>query len=245
METIRAPARWRRLLAGFVMVFAVFQGVATALGSSRGEYGLIVAGVVVAMTIGVELGLFEAGLRDAVRGLGLGAPRRRGLIAGLVAGTLVVLVPIAGAHVAGIRLSVLPNWAVLAAGVFAQAGIAEETLFRGYLFGHLRVGRSFWRAAGVSMLPFVLVHVWLFVTMPWTIALASVILAVVVSFPLAHLFELGGGTIWAPAIVHAAVQAVAKLAVPQDGGEVLFPLAVMASSALIPMAAFLVGRDRL
>jgi membrane protease YdiL (CAAX protease family) len=44
--------------------------------------------------------------------------------------------------------------------------VAEEVLFRGYLFGHLRRGRSFWRAAVLSMLPFVCVHLLLFFTMP-------------------------------------------------------------------------------
>jgi hypothetical protein len=38
--------------------------------------------------------------------------------------------------------------------------------------------------------------------MSWPVALAAVGLAVVLSFPLAYLFELGGRTIWAPAILH-------------------------------------------
>ena len=50
-------------------------------------------------------------------------------------------------------------------GLFAQAGIAEELLFRGYLFGHLREGRSFWRAALLSMPPFLAVHLLLFFQM--------------------------------------------------------------------------------
>ena len=242
MQTVRTPERWRRLLTGFVMVFAVFQALATSLGSTRGESGLVVALVVVAMTIGVELGLFEVGVRDAVRGLGLGAPRWRGVIVGAVISVLLMLAPVAFAFSSGMRLTLLPDWALLCVGIFAQAGIAEETLFRGYLFGRLRAGRSFWRAAAVSMLPFVLVHLWYFVTMAWPIALASVLLSVVISFPLAHLFELGGRTIWAPALVHFAVQAIAKLAVPPESGAVVFPLAVMASSAVVPLLALLVKR---
>jgi len=79
-------------------------------------------------------------------------------------------------------------------------------LFRGYLFGHVREGRPFWRAATVSCAPFVAVHLFMFLTLPWPIALASVLLAAILSFPLAYLFELGGRTIWAPAFLHFIVQ---------------------------------------
>jgi membrane protease YdiL (CAAX protease family) len=73
----------------------------------------------------------------------------------------------------GLAPAFYPGWISLLPGLFAQAGIAEEVLFRGYLFGHIRVGRTFWRAAAVSMLPFVTVHLVLFFSMPWSIALAS------------------------------------------------------------------------
>ena len=52
------------------------------------------------------------------------------------------------------------------------------------------------------MLPFVAVHLLMFFTMPWPVAgLASLLLAVVISFPMAHLYELGNATIWAPALL--------------------------------------------
>ena len=70
----------------------------------------------------------------------------------------------------GMTPAFYPGWISLLPGLFAQAGIAEEVLFRGYLFGHVRVGRTFWRAAAVSMLPFVSVHLILFFSMPWPIA---------------------------------------------------------------------------
>ena len=123
--------------------------------------------------------------------------------------------------------------------MFAQAGIAEEVLFRAYLFGQIRAGRILRRAAGLSMLPFVAVHLILFFSMAWPIALASVLLAVVISFPLAYLFELGGGTIWAPAFLHFVVQATVKVVVFPDGAE-SFALAWMAASALVPLLVFTV-----
>jgi membrane protease YdiL (CAAX protease family) len=55
-------------------------------------------------------------------------------------------------------LAARDGWPLLLPGLFAQGGIAEECLFRGYLFGHLRRERSFWRAAWLSVPPFVAVH---------------------------------------------------------------------------------------
>ena len=41
-------------------------------------------------------------------------------------------------------MSFFPGWWWLLPGLFAQGGIAQEVLFRGYLFGRIRRGRSFW-----------------------------------------------------------------------------------------------------
>ena len=110
---------------------------------------------------------------------------------------------------------------------------------RGRRSGHIRVGRTFWRAAALSMLPFVSAHLVLFVSMPWPIAMASVLLAVGISFPLAYAFELGGDTIWAPALLHFVIQATVKVLVFSQGAE-SFALAWMAASALVPLLVFTV-----
>ncbi len=154
---------------------------------------------------------------------------------------LLFIVIYAFVQASGSRLSLFPSWWALLPGLFAQAGIAEETLFRGYLFGHLRVGRTFWRAASLSMLPFVGVHLVLFFTMPWPIALAALLLAVVLSFPFAHLFELGGATIWAPALLHFIIQATVKILVVSPDSAT-FPLVWMVASGLIPLLSLLVAR---
>ena len=75
--------------------------------------------------------------------------------------------------------------------------------------------------------------------MPWPVALAAIVLAIVLSFPLAHLFELGGDTIWPPALVHFVVQGAIK--VIDEPGELL-PVAWMAASAALPLLVFLVPR---
>jgi membrane protease YdiL (CAAX protease family) len=151
---------------------------------------------------------------------------------------LLVVIPIYAAALRGGLLAAHPGWLWLLPGLFAQSGIAEEALFRGYLFGRLRCGRSFWRAALLATVPFALVHLILFATMAWPVALAAVLLSIVLSFPLARLYELGGNTIWAPALLHFTVQGAIKvLEVP---GDTTLPLVWMAAAAVIPFLVFLV-----
>jgi len=144
----------------------------------------------------------------------------------------------------GTSAAVASDALLLAPGLFAQAGVAEEILFRGYLFGRLRRGRSFWRAAWLSMIPFVAVHLFLFFTMPWPLALAALLLYAVLSFPLAHLFELGGGTIWAPALLHFVIQGTVKVLIMSGPDSMLFPFVWMASSTMLPMLALAISRPQ-
>ena len=188
------------------VIFGLFHGLATALGSDRGEAGLLVAAVVVAALLAAEWLLFRHAPAEALLSLGFGWPAARGMLAALgVCAAMLTVIPIYAA-VRGASIVFYPLWLWLLPGLIAQAGIAEEALFRGYLFGRLRRGRCFWHAATLATAPFVVVHLILFATMPWPIALAAVLLSVILSFPLARLFEFGGNTIWAPALLHFTVQ---------------------------------------
>jgi membrane protease YdiL (CAAX protease family) len=236
------PSRthWLRLLSGLVAIFAVFQWIATALGSDRGQAGVIVALTVVAATLTAQRWLHGGTLLEAARSLGLGIPRLRGLAAACascaslaIAQTAVVLA--SGAEVTYDAMSV---W--LLPGLFAQAGVAEGTLFRGYLFGYVRRRFPFWRAWFVSMIPFVAVHLFLFLTMPWPVAMASVLLAATTSIPLSHLYELGGRTIWAPALLHFSIQSVPKIFIPADSARLTFPLTWMAVCGVLPLLVLLI-----
>ena len=226
-------------MVGLFLVFGLFHGSATILESDRGQRGILIGMLVVAATAAAERFLLRQQRAAAVRHLGLGRPRAKGIV--VAGGVTFLLLMVAFLFVRARELSpaFYPGWISLLPGLFAQGGIAEEVLFRGYLFGHIRVGRTFWRAAGLSMLPFVAVHLVLFFSMPWPIALASVLLAVVISFPLAYLFELGGDTIWAPAILHFVIQATVKVAVFPHGAE-SFALVWMAASAMVPLLVFTV-----
>lgn len=238
---VTTPAAWLRLVGGLALIFGLFQWSATTLQSDRGQAGLIVATLIVAATLSAEVVLFRRRLRDAARALGLGFPDGRGLIAAAAVSVLLLLVVPVFAYFSGTEASLTSGWLGSIPGLFAQAGIAEETLFRGWLFGHLRHGRSFRDAAVASMVPFVAVHLFLFFTMAWPIALAAVVLAAVLSFPLAYLFELGGRTIWAPAFLHFIIQSTVKLVILRDGGAA-FPIWWMLASAIVPQLVFLLPR---
>lgn len=74
--------------------------------------------------------------------------------------------------------------------------------------------------------------------MSWPVALAAVGLAVVLSFPLADLFELGGRTIWAPAILHFVAQGAIKVVAPPAEAGVVLPITWMAACAVVPLLAW-------
>jgi membrane protease YdiL (CAAX protease family) len=230
-----------RLVLSVGLVFGIFHFLALALGSDRGQYGLLVGAIVVVATIAAERLLFGTPPGHAVGALGLQRVGTRGILAALgVAAALLLVFPIYSAT-AGQRLEMYPGWAGLLPGLFAQGGIAEEVLFRGHLFRHVRPGRAFWPAVALAAIPFVIAHLILFTAMPWPLALASVLLSAVISPPLAYLFELGGGSVWGPAIVHFVVQGAIKVVVVTNGGPQL-PLIWMAASAVLPYLVFLIPR---
>ena len=239
---IRSTGSWARLVIGLAAVFVLFQSLASALGSDRGQAGIVVGAVVAAATLAIERTWFASTFHGAIRAVGLQTPTGSSLlVSGVTSGVLLLIVPIYVVGT-GARWTMESHWWERVPGLFAQAGIAEEVLFRGYLFGHVRRGRTFWRAASISMLPFVAVHLLMFFTMPWPIAVASLFLACVISFPMAHLFELGHGTIWAPALLHFVVQGAVKSIHIANDSPATFPLVWIAASALIPLLAFLVHR---
>ncbi len=231
---------WVPLLVGLAVVFALFHGLAHAAGSDRGQAGLLVAAAVILALLAVERTLFRVPPAAALKSLGLGRPAIMGLA--VAAGLSILLLAVIPGYAAlrGTSRAIYPGWMWLLPGLFAQAGIAEEALFRGYLFRRLRGGRTFWNAAGLAAVPFILVHLSMFATLPWPVALAAVLLSTIIAFPLAHLFELGGNTIWAPAVLHFTVQGAIKIM--EVPGDQALPLVWMIAAAVVPFGAFLVRR---
>ena len=120
------------------------------------------------------------------------------------------------ARIAGLELALRPNAAWLALGMLAQGGLAEEVLFRGFMYRHLRRSRTFWRAATLSAVPFTAAHVPLLWSLEPAVAVLALAMAIAWSFPLAWLFDRANGSIWPGAILHGVMQGAIKVLVDDD-----------------------------
>ena len=113
-DSIRHPSDWLRLLLGLILVFALFQWSAGALGSDRGQSGLIVGALVVASTIGVERILFGQpafSVRSFRNGLGLGRPRAGAWSSRARSCFCLWGAIVAFARVTGAAMTLVPGWA--------------------------------------------------------------------------------------------------------------------------------------
>jgi membrane protease YdiL (CAAX protease family) len=119
-------------------------------------------------------------------------------------------------RVTGVKLALQDNWVWILFGIITGIGIAEETLFRGYVFGFFREQFTFGKAATYSMLLFGAMHLLLLLWLPLSIAIAAILLAIIAAYPTAYLFEQGNRTIWASAIMHSAALATNLFVIPVE-----------------------------
>ncbi|OLP15391.1 hypothetical protein BST81_26640 [Leptolyngbya sp. 'hensonii'] len=227
-----------KIFAGFLCIWFVFDRTAQLTQSTLGERGILISIVVIAATFGVEKLIFKQTVLDALRSLSLGFPSLRTMLVAIFICVMLLAFYPAFSMVTGAKLTLRDNWIGVSLGLFAQAGIAEEVLFRGYLFEHLRRGRTFWHAALLSLLPFVAVHVLLFASLHWIIALASTLLAVATTFPLCYFYDLNRRTIWASALIHWIMQGAIKLVIVPNDFSLAISLSWMAMCATVPYIVF-------
>jgi membrane protease YdiL (CAAX protease family) len=228
-----------RILIGFLALWFVLDRSAAMLGSFSGEAGMIVCVTVLLMAVIVERILFGIGPPASLHALGFRRPERDAVrTTFFLCAALLAFYPLFSLGTT-LPLGLADGWPILLIGLFLQGGIAEEVVFRGYLFRHMRRGRSFWRAAFLAALPFIAVHLLLFATLDFPLALAALVVSVSLSFPLAWLFDRSGGSVWPPAILHFTVQGSIKLVTVPKASSMLVALAWMTFAALLPWLVFL------
>jgi hypothetical protein len=94
-----------------------------------------------------------------------------------------------------------------------RAGDRRNERHRGKRLADVRVKAFLQRA----LLIFAAQHLYIIVTTGWTVGLASVLLAALLAYPLAFVFDRGGNSIVGPAILHTSSNApVTVLAMPDD-----------------------------
>ncbi len=233
-----------RVAFTFVLLYLALDRLAAALGSTRGEWGLVVCAAVLALAVLAERWLAPARLRDVLRALGLGAPKRGALVAGAMSSALLLACLPLLARQTGVELVLREHAAWLALGMFAQGGVAEEALFRGFMYRHLRSTRRFWHAASLSALPFAAAHVPLFWSLDATVALLAIGVAIAWSFPLAWLFDRAGGSIWPGAILHSAIQGGIKVIADDGAAFQALAIAWVALGLAAPWVLFLLREPR-
>jgi membrane protease YdiL (CAAX protease family) len=190
----------------------------------------------VAATLAAHRLLFSQPLDKAVREVGFVRARTPMMIVVLLISLPMWLFVPLFAWTSGVRVALQPDWPVLLLGVVLLNGITEEVIHRGFVFGQVRRGHAFGAAAAISAIVFAAQHLYLILTAGWTVGAAAVLLAALVSFPLAFVFERGGNSIAGPAVLHTSSNApIMILAMPDD----FMPTVVLPHMAVVLVALYL------
>jgi membrane protease YdiL (CAAX protease family) len=230
------------ILLGTALGFLVFEaaGRLTA-GLGLAASMLLTAAVALVAVVAIEIGTSRTAPRQALSGLGFGRPAGRTLaVAALISVLFLVLLPLIS-WVTGAGFALTDDWPLVALGVLAMNGVAEEALYRGYLFRHLRRERSFRRAVALGMLVHAASHLPILATAGVAVWAAASVVALATFPPLGYLFERGRNTLWAPALVHAAIDAL-KLVITAETmaseGGLMATFVWMGLAVVLPYLAF-------
>ena len=234
-QTATGPFRTLPFLLGFGFLYTVLALLAEL--DATGRYGLAILAVVLLATVVVERLLGATGTVAALRSLGLGRPDWRALLVASCLAALIQGVYPLVAGVTGAAFTLRPGWPWLLLGIAAFHGVAEELVWRGYAFRRLREGRAFGAAVLATMPLVAATHIAVVFHSGLVVGLAAMLVAAVTSLPLAYLFELGRRTIWAPALVHAAIDSFKLVNIPADA-QLTFSLTLSVVSLTVPMLAF-------
>ncbi len=231
------------IITGYIILYAVFELTSRLTGDLiKPENAFIVTACVLFCAVTIESLFFKTKLSSIFGKLGFGKPGIKAITASVVITLLLFLCYPVITAITGYKFKLPENWIWLAVGVFALHGIAEEVLYRGFLFRRLREGRSFGKAAWLAVIFFTAAHIPIIINMGILVGGMAVLLAVVSSFPFSYMYEKGGNTIWAPAIVHFAIDTVIPIlaAGPQDASSTQAVTIWMAASMVIPYLVFII-----
>lgn len=235
------------VITGYLILYGVFELMAKLTGDTiLPRNALLITICVLAAAVIVELVFFKSKFSELVKVLGLGKPGAKAIIASLVITLSLFLCYPLITLITGYKFIIPDNWLILALGVFALHGIAEEVLYRGFLFRRLREGRSFWNAAWIAVVFFTIAHIPILINQGLLVGGMAVLLSVVSSIPFSYLYEKGNNSIWAPAIVHAAIDTIIPIlaAGQMDTAATMAVTLWMAASMIIPYSTFLMIRDK-
>jgi membrane protease YdiL (CAAX protease family) len=202
-------------LAAFVILFVLFRGLGFL--SANFDWTVVQILICVVVAAGATLAwsrIKKVSLAQSFRAVGFGVPTWSAIaIAIMLSAVMLTFFPIY-ARLNNVELPLISNWPWILVGIITGTGIAEESLFRGYVFNFLRENRTFWRAATLSMILFGAMHLLLLLWLPLPIAIAAIILAIIAAYPTAYLFEAANRTIWPSAILHATALATNLFSIP-------------------------------
>jgi membrane protease YdiL (CAAX protease family) len=246
-NSIQNSVKLPLIAVGYFAIYAVLEILAWLLGDTINPLNavIITTGVVIAAFL-TEVYLLKNKISDYAEFLGIGKPALSSILTALgITAVLFVCYPVI-TLVTGYKFIIPGNWFMLAVGVFALHGIAEEILYRRFLFGNLRKKFSFWKAAWIAVIFFTAAHVPIIISQGIFVGGTAVLLAIASSFPLSLLYEKGGNTIWAPAIVHAAIDTVIPILSQSsmDSGAQQAVMIWMCASMIIPYVSFIIFKQR-
>lgn len=237
--TVGSVQTWVRFLAGFLVLCGVLMSASAV--DATGRWGLGILAVVLLPAVVLEMLRDRRSLPATLCELGLGRPGGRTLAVAVAVSGLVLLVYPTTAVATGSGVHLRHDWPWLLIGIFAFHGVAEELVWRGFTFHRLREGRSFWSAASLTMPLIAASHLPILLDLGPAIGLGAMAVAMVTSVPFAYLYETGRNTIWAPALVHTAIDTF-KLVVIPAAAVSTFSLLLIAVSLTVPLLALAVPR---
>jgi membrane protease YdiL (CAAX protease family) len=156
-------------------------------------------------------------------------------LAGLVGG-IYLAVLLLGASGLGVTLELRANWATVLIGVLVFHGLAEELVWRGYVFARLRDRCSFAAAVWWSVPLIALTHAPIVISDGWLVGLLATMTAAITCWPFAYLWEYGGRTVWGPALLHGLIGTwqLFERSYPPS-----FSILVLGASITVPLMVFL------